>query len=83
MKKAKPSIADTNTNVYLWCGSKEPYAKKSNNIVKKYLKSYSEEIWDGLGHGNVGVITNKAACERKYCRCGIIVSWLNSGEVWN
>ena len=47
-----PSIANTKTKVYLWCGSKEPYALKSHRILKKYLKNYEEEIMDGCGHGD-------------------------------
>lgn len=62
--KTKPSISDTDTKVYLWCGSKEPYAKKSNNIVKKYLKSYNEEIWDGLGHGQMFYHRGKELCNK-------------------
>lgn len=46
-----PNISNTKTKVYMWCGSKEPYAKKSHNILKKYLKDYEEEIMEGLGHG--------------------------------
>ena len=38
-----PFVADTAAKVYLWCGSKEPYAKKSHTILKKYLKDYDEE----------------------------------------
>ena len=44
-------ISNTDTKVYLWCGSKEPYAKKSHTILKKYLKDYEEKIWEGMGHG--------------------------------
>lgn len=62
--KAKPSISNTNTKVYLWCGSKEPYAKKSNNIVKKYLRSCSEEIWDGLGHGQMLYFRGEELCNK-------------------
>ena len=35
----------------LWCGSKEPYAIKSHDILKKYLKNYEEKIWPNVGHG--------------------------------
>ena len=35
-----PNISNTKTKVYMWCGSKEPYAKKSHNILKKYLSNY-------------------------------------------
>ena len=49
--RTNPNIANTNTKVYLWCGSKEPYALKSHKILKRYLKNYEEEIMNGLGHG--------------------------------
>jgi pimeloyl-ACP methyl ester carboxylesterase len=39
------------TKVFLWCGSKEPYARKSHEIVKKYIADYEERIFDGYGHG--------------------------------
>lgn len=59
-----PNIAKTKTKVYLWCGSKEPYARKSNNIVKKYLTVYEEEIWDGMGHGKMFYFRGKELCEK-------------------
>ena len=46
-----PFVADTAAKVYLWCGSKEPFAKKSHEILKKYLRNYEERIFDGMGHG--------------------------------
>jgi len=45
-----PEIKNTKTEIYLLCGSKEPYAKKSNLIVKKYVPDCKEEIYEGLGH---------------------------------
>ena len=39
------------TKVFLWCGSKEPYAKKSHEILKKHIADYEERIFDGYGHG--------------------------------
>lgn len=39
------------TKVYLWCGSKEPYAKKSHDILKKHIADYEERIFEGYGHG--------------------------------
>jgi pimeloyl-ACP methyl ester carboxylesterase len=39
------------TKVLLWCGSKEPYAKKSHEILKKHIADYEERIFDGYGHG--------------------------------
>ena len=44
-------INKTETKVYLWCGSKEPYAIKSHEILKKYLQNYEEVIWPNVGHG--------------------------------
>ena len=51
--RVNPDIADSNTMVYLRCGSREPYAKKSHRILKKYLKNYKETIWKGQGHGKM------------------------------
>ncbi len=48
---ASPDIGNTKSKIFLWCGSKEPYAIKSHNILKKYLCNYEEEIMDGFGHG--------------------------------
>ena len=59
-----PSIANTKTKVYLWCGSKEPYAKKSHNILKKYLKNYEEEIMEGLGHGEFFLKHQEEMCKK-------------------
>lgn len=59
-----PSIANTKTKVYLWCGSKEPYAKKSHNILKKYLKNYEEEIMEGLGHGEFFLKHQDEMCKK-------------------
>ena len=39
------------TKVYLWCGSKESYAKKSHEILKGHIADYEERIFDGFGHG--------------------------------
>ena len=60
----RPEIAQNKTMVHLWCGSKEPYAIKSHNILKKYLKNYKEEIMDGLGHGEF-LMKHTAACCQK------------------
>lgn len=60
----RPEIAQNKTTVHLWCGSKEPYAIKSHNILKKYLKNYSEEIMDGLGHCEF-LMKHTAACCQK------------------
>ena len=39
------------SKVFLWCGSKEPYARKSHEILKKHIADYKEQIFDGYGHG--------------------------------
>ena len=39
------------TKVYLWCGSREPYALKSHAILKKHLADHEETVFDGFGHG--------------------------------
>ncbi len=62
--RTRPEIAHNETMVYLWCGSKEPYAIKSHNILKKYLKNYSEEIMDGLGHGEFLIKHTADCCEK-------------------
>ena len=61
---ARPGIAASESKVYLWCGSKEPYAIKSHNILKKYLKHYEETIFDGYGHGEMLLKHNTDMCER-------------------
>ena len=62
--RTRPEIAQNETMVHLWCGSKEPYAIKSHNILKKYLKNYHEEIMDGLGHGEFLLKHTKECCEK-------------------
>ena len=49
--RVNEKIRNTETKVHLWCGSKEPYARKSHEILKKYLKHYTETIWPDAGHG--------------------------------
>lgn len=44
-------IRDSETEVYLWCGSREPYVKKSHATLKKFLRHYKEKIWPDVGHG--------------------------------
>ena len=39
------------TKVYLWCGSREPYARKSHEIIKRHIADYEETIFEGYGHG--------------------------------
>lgn len=41
------------TKVYLWRGSKEPYARKSHEILKKHIVDYEETIFEGYGHGQM------------------------------
>ena len=41
------------TKVYLWCGSKEPYALKSHEILKKHISNCEEKIFEGYGHGQM------------------------------
>ena len=60
----RPEIAKNETMVYMWCGSKEPYAIKSHKELKKYLKNYKEEIMDGLGHGEFLMKHSKECCEK-------------------
>ncbi len=49
--RVKEAVRDSETEVHLWFGSKEPYARKSHNILKKRLRHYTERIWPGVGHG--------------------------------
>ncbi len=65
--RADPKIAVTKTNVYLWCGSKEPYALKSHRILKRYLKECNEEVFEGLGHGELLLKHQAEMCERLIC----------------
>lgn len=60
----RPSIAATSAKVYLWCGSKEPYAIKSHKILKKYLKNYEEEIMPGFGHGEFLLFHQEEICQK-------------------
>ena len=43
------------TKVYLWCGSREPYAIKSHAILKGHIADYEERIFEGYGHGQMMV----------------------------
>ena len=61
---AKPELADSKTKVYLWCGSKEPYTKKSHRILKKHLRNYEEEIWKNMGHGQMLINHQSEMCEK-------------------
>lgn len=62
--RARPEITQNETMVHLWCGSKEPYAIKSHNILKRYLKNYKEEIMQGFGHGEFLMKHQKEVCEK-------------------
>ena len=62
--RTRPEIANNETMVYLWCGSKEPYAIKSHKELKRYLKNYKEEIMEGLGHGEFLMKHQKVVCEK-------------------
>lgn len=62
--RVKPDISDADSKVYLWCGSKEPYAIKSHNILKRYLKNYEEEIMQGFGHGEFLMKHQSEICDK-------------------
>ena len=49
--RVNEKIRDSETEMHLWCGSREPYARKSHEILKQYLKHYTEIIWPDAGHG--------------------------------
>lgn len=60
----RPEIAENEAMVYLWCGSKEPYAIKSHHMLKKHLKNYEEEIMDGYGHGEFLMKHSDECCKK-------------------
>jgi len=62
--RTRPEIAQNETIVHMWCGSKEPYAIKSHKELKKYLKNYDEEIMKGLGHGEFLMKHSEACCKK-------------------
>ena len=62
--RTRPEIVKTRAKVYLWCGSKEPYAIKSHKELKRYLKDYHEEIMPGLGHGQFFLKHSSECCEK-------------------
>lgn len=51
--RADPNIKNTAAKVCLWCGSKEPYARRSHKILKQYIPNYEEKIFRNLGHGQL------------------------------
>lgn len=50
---AKPEIANNKTKLWLCCGSKEPYAKKSHKMLMKYIAPIDVIILEGYGHGEM------------------------------
>lgn len=62
--RTRPEIARNETMVHLWCGSREPYAIKSHNILKRYLKNCREEIMPGFGHGEFLMKHQSEICEK-------------------
>lgn len=64
--RTRPEIAENESHVHLWCGSKEPYAKKSHSILKRYLKNCTEEIMPGFGHGDFLMKHSEACCRKIY-----------------
>ena len=48
-----PQAMITDTEIALWCGSDEPYAIKSHNIIKAHIANYTETLFDGYGHGEL------------------------------
>ncbi|MBQ4396508.1 MAG: hypothetical protein II828_03185 [Clostridia bacterium] len=58
-----PEIAKTNAKIYLWCGSKEPYAIKSHHIIKRYITNYEETVFDGCAHGELFFFQPEKLCE--------------------
>ena len=68
--RTRPEIAHNQTMVHLWCGSKEPYAIKSHNILKKYLPNFDEEIMEGFGHGEFLMKHTADCCEKIHSTFG-------------
>lgn len=62
--RTRPEIAESKSKVYLWCGSKEPYALKSHKELKQYLQDYEEEIMESFGHGEFLMKHQKAICDK-------------------
>ena len=68
--RTRPEIAHNQTMVHLWCGSKEPYAIKSHNILKEYLPNFDEEIMEGFGHGEFLMKHTADCCEKIHSTFG-------------
>ena len=59
-----PSVTIDHTKVYLWCGSREPYALQSNEIVKPQIKQYEEKVFDGYAHAEL-VMSHAEECVKE------------------
>ena len=62
--RVRPEISNSGNTVYLWCGSKEPYALKSHGELKKFLKNYREEVMEGYGHGEFLLKHTDQCCDK-------------------
>ena len=62
--RVRQELAGWQTPVHLWCGSREPYAIKSHRELKRYLPNYTEEIMDGLAHGELLMKQPAALCAK-------------------
>lgn len=65
----KPEIAYTKAKIWLCCGSKEPYARKSHRMLKKYITPEAENILDGYGHGQMFYRQGDKLCDM------IVTAW--------
>ena len=59
-----PDVMIRDTQIDLWCGSDEPYALKSHEIVKEHMEKYKETIFDGYGHGEL-LSKHREECMKK------------------
>ena len=46
-------ISDFSGDVVFWCGSNEHYPQKSAKLLKKYLPEMQDEVFEGMGHGQL------------------------------
>lgn len=44
-------ISNFSGEVAFWCGSNEPYPKKTAKLLKRYLPKMQVEVFEGMGHG--------------------------------
>ena len=51
--RVNPDAAVNDTEVRMWCGSKEPYAKKSDRIAMSHIRHCREEVFQGYSHGDL------------------------------